>query len=463
MQSGLGILARAALAIALARGAARPREPRGRGAARARRRRSSRSSRLLKRKLEVKRGGRRRQGASVTPIVGAGTDGFFLRSPDSKPSSSSCAATSQFDGRCFDASGERRRHRHLRVPPRAADRRGHGRASTSTSGSCPTSRAARSSLHDAYANLQLLARCAQLQVGKFKAPVGLERLQSATAPDVRRARAARRSSCRTATSACSSRATCARASSATRSASSTASRDSGNAELDDVDTQRRQGRRRARLRAPVPEHALRAAAGPRRRRRRRPGARRTRRAADLPHRRPADLLHATAAHRTRCRPRCRRRPLAPRRRRRYWYWGPFGLLGEYVAARTSSCERGAGNAHRGRRTTPGRSRRATCSPARTRPIKGVDPALGRSTLDGQRLGRLRARGPLRPSSDSTTTSSPGFANPATVGAQALASGRVGVNWYLNRCIKLVARTTSTRRSTAARRDGAIATAESACS
>jgi phosphate-selective porin OprO/OprP len=130
----------------------------------------------LKRKLEVKDEEEATE-ASRTPIVGAGADGFFLRSPDSA-FQLRARAYAQADGRWLldpDQGGDdtflfRRvrlafegtlfEHIDFRIMPDFAN-------STLT-------------LFDAYANLKYFPK-AQLQVGKFKPPVGLERLQSATA------------------------------------------------------------------------------------------------------------------------------------------------------------------------------------------------------------------------------------------------------------------------------------------
>jgi phosphate-selective porin OprO/OprP len=131
---------------------------------------------ILRRKLEVKDEEEAAK-ASRTPIVGAGADGFFLRSPDSA-FQLKARAYAQADSRwLLDPSQEGddtflfRRVRlnfegtlfqniDFRIMPDFAN-------STLT-------------LFDAYANLKYVPQ-AQVQVGKFKPPVGLERLQSATA------------------------------------------------------------------------------------------------------------------------------------------------------------------------------------------------------------------------------------------------------------------------------------------
>lgn len=131
----------------------------------------------LKRKLEVKEEADDAK-AKLTPIVGAGKDGFFLRSPDGKSFQLRLRGYVQADTRWFetgDAAGNDtfalRRVRPIfegtllenidfRIMPDFA-------------GGSPT-------LFDAYINLRYLPE-AQLQIGKYKAPIGLERLQSATA------------------------------------------------------------------------------------------------------------------------------------------------------------------------------------------------------------------------------------------------------------------------------------------
>ena len=131
---------------------------------------------VLKRKLEVQQEETVSK-ASTTPVVGAGPDGFFLRTPDQQFQLKLRAYT-QLDSRWLaepEQSGDDtflfRRVRlnfegtlfqniDFRVMPDFAN-------STLT-------------LFDAYVNFRYFPQ-AQLQVGKFKPPLGLERLQSATA------------------------------------------------------------------------------------------------------------------------------------------------------------------------------------------------------------------------------------------------------------------------------------------
>jgi phosphate-selective porin OprO and OprP len=131
---------------------------------------------ILERKLEVK-DEEEASRASRTPIVGAGADGFFLRSPD-QAFQLKVRAYAQADGRWLldpeqegddtflfrrvrlNLEGTVGKYVDFRIMPDFAN-------STLT-------------LFDAYVNLEYFSE-AQLQVGKFKPPVGLERLQSATA------------------------------------------------------------------------------------------------------------------------------------------------------------------------------------------------------------------------------------------------------------------------------------------
>ena len=131
---------------------------------------------VMKRKLEVQQEEATTK-ASTTPVVGAGSDGFFLRSPDNKFQFKLRGYT-QVDSRWLldpnqggDDTFLFRRVRPIfegtvfenidfRIMPDFAN-------STLT-------------LFDAYVNLKYVPQ-AQLEVGKFKPPVGLERLQSATA------------------------------------------------------------------------------------------------------------------------------------------------------------------------------------------------------------------------------------------------------------------------------------------
>lgn len=131
---------------------------------------------LLKQKLEAQHAEAATE-ASTTPIVGAGADGFFLRSPDAG-FQLRLRGYAQADGHWLsdaedagddtfllrrvrlDFQGTLFEHADFRIMPDFAN-------STLT-------------LFDAYANLTYFPK-AQLQVGKYKPPVGLERLQSATA------------------------------------------------------------------------------------------------------------------------------------------------------------------------------------------------------------------------------------------------------------------------------------------
>jgi phosphate-selective porin OprO/OprP len=131
---------------------------------------------VLKRKLEVQQQEATAK-ASTTPMVGAGPDGFFLRSPD-RAFQLKLRAYTQLDSRWLtepseegddtflfrrvrlDFGGTLFQHIDFRVMPDFAN-------STLT-------------LFDAWVNFRYFPK-AQLQVGKMKPPLGLERLQSATA------------------------------------------------------------------------------------------------------------------------------------------------------------------------------------------------------------------------------------------------------------------------------------------
>lgn len=131
---------------------------------------------ILKRKLEVQEEDAALK-ASRVGTAGAGPDGFFLRSPDGK-FSIKLRGYAQFDSRWLthseDAGDDSFRFRRVRpflegtvfeyidfrVMPDFAD--------------------SSARLFDAYLNFRYLPQL-QVQGGKFKPPVGLERLQSATA------------------------------------------------------------------------------------------------------------------------------------------------------------------------------------------------------------------------------------------------------------------------------------------
>jgi phosphate-selective porin OprO/OprP len=131
---------------------------------------------VVKRKLEVAEEVADKN-AKKTPIVGAGPDGFFLRSPDGHSFQFRFRGYAQADTRWFEAGDSfgndtfaLRRVRPIfegtvvdnvdfRIMPDFAG----GTAL----------------LYDAYINTRYIPE-AQVQVGKFKSPIGLERLQSAT-------------------------------------------------------------------------------------------------------------------------------------------------------------------------------------------------------------------------------------------------------------------------------------------
>ena len=132
---------------------------------------------LLKRKLEVEAETQASKGPQ--PVLSAGADGFALRSADSS-SELRIRGYVQFDSRRFSASGEYangadtfffRRIRPI-IEGKLAD--------FVDFRIMPDFANSQLVIQDAWANLRFLPE-AQLMFGKFKGPVGLERLQSATA------------------------------------------------------------------------------------------------------------------------------------------------------------------------------------------------------------------------------------------------------------------------------------------
>jgi phosphate-selective porin OprO/OprP len=142
---------------------------------------------LLKRKLEVQDEVAAAR-AAETPIVGAGKDGFFLQSPDKKFNLKLRAYT-HFDGRSFDEGDDASssttddtfffRRVRLLFEGTLADVVDF-RVMPELGGNTGTTGSATFNLQDAYVNLRYFP-AANLQLGKYKSPFGLERLQSATA------------------------------------------------------------------------------------------------------------------------------------------------------------------------------------------------------------------------------------------------------------------------------------------
>jgi phosphate-selective porin OprO/OprP len=131
---------------------------------------------LLKRQLEVKREEDSARFAQI-PAIGAGKDGFFIQSADKK-FQIKLRGYAQADSRFFAESddGSNDTFALRRVRPYVEGTLFENvdfRIMPDFAGGTTT-------LFDAYVNLRYLPH-AQLQVGKFKPPVGLERLQSATA------------------------------------------------------------------------------------------------------------------------------------------------------------------------------------------------------------------------------------------------------------------------------------------
>lgn len=131
---------------------------------------------LLKRQLEVQEEAAASRGPQ--PVIGAGPDGFFLRSPDSKYQLRLRGYT-HFDSRWFsnaDDVGTTDSYYFRRVRPQFEGTLA-GFLDFRIMPDCANSTLV---LQDAWANMRF-APAAQLQFGKFKSPVGLERLQSANA------------------------------------------------------------------------------------------------------------------------------------------------------------------------------------------------------------------------------------------------------------------------------------------
>src|SRR5262245_24750276 len=131
---------------------------------------------LLRRKLEVQE--ETAASKPPMPLVGAGADGFYLRSPD-RAYELKLRGYTQFDGRFFEAQqGNSSIDTWLfrRVRPILEGTLG----GVVDFRIMPDFANSQLVLQDAYANLKYW-KLANLQAGKFKAPFGLERLQSATA------------------------------------------------------------------------------------------------------------------------------------------------------------------------------------------------------------------------------------------------------------------------------------------
>jgi len=135
--------------------------------------RSERS--LLRRKLEVQE--EAQAAKSGQPLVGAGSDGFYLRSPDRK-FDVRLRGYAQLDGRYFTEEDESFDDTFVfrRVRPIVEGTLGgvvDFRIMPDFASSSPV-------LQDAHMNLRYVDE-ANLMAGRFKAPFGLERLQSASA------------------------------------------------------------------------------------------------------------------------------------------------------------------------------------------------------------------------------------------------------------------------------------------
>ena len=158
---------------------------------------------VLERKLEIQDEAAASAKES-TAIVSAGPKGFSLRSADGK-NQLRLRGTLHLDGRYL----RRRRRRRASTPSR---RPACARPSRARFGGIydfrfmPDFGQGRTVIQDAYVTARFHP-AAQLTVGKFKSPVGLERLQCSRATSAGSSAPSRRRWCRTATSACSSAAT----------------------------------------------------------------------------------------------------------------------------------------------------------------------------------------------------------------------------------------------------------------
>ena len=132
---------------------------------------------LLKRQIEVKDEAEASKGPA--PVIGAGPDGFFLQSAD-KNFVIKFRGYTQLDSRFFvgdSNKGNTDTFIFRRVRPIVEGTVG-GWADFKIMPDFANSQLV---LQDAYTNLRPFGPIAQLQIGKYKAPFGLERLQSATA------------------------------------------------------------------------------------------------------------------------------------------------------------------------------------------------------------------------------------------------------------------------------------------
>ncbi|MGZ8717148.1 MAG: porin [Gaiellaceae bacterium] len=135
---------------------------------------------LLKRQLEVEEEAAASKGPA--PVIGAGPDGFFLQSAD-KNFVIKLRGYTQLDSRFFlaesdeDPTNQNDTFIFRRVRPIVEGTVG-GWADFRIMPDFANSQLV---LQDAYTNLRPFGPIAQLQIGKYKSPFGLERLQSATA------------------------------------------------------------------------------------------------------------------------------------------------------------------------------------------------------------------------------------------------------------------------------------------
>jgi phosphate-selective porin OprO/OprP len=120
----------------------------------------------------------------------------------------------------------------------------------------------------------------------------------------------------------------------------------------------------------------------------------------------------------------------------YWYWGPFGVLGEYAISSQELRQAGGGTGAGSVATLENRAWQVEVSYFLTGEDNSYRPVSPRRpfTIGGEGWGALEltARvGELNPDDDAF----PIFADPANSAAKAFSWG-VGFNWHLNRFFKL---------------------------
>jgi phosphate-selective porin OprO/OprP len=123
----------------------------------------------------------------------------------------------------------------------------------------------------------------------------------------------------------------------------------------------------------------------------------------------------------------------------YWYYGPFGLLGEYISSTQDVSKGGANSGRKATLTTS--AWQATASwvvTGEATSFKGLKPRHPVSFAGGDQSGFGALEVVARYSRlDADDDAFPLYANPATAAREA-ATWTAGVNWYLSRYAKLAA-------------------------